>query len=136
MDKICYILRAISGAGKSTLAEYLVSGSKSSVICSADDFLTDENGNYNWDQDTVGIAHVWCKNLFKENLEDNTEIIVISNTNVTNKDVNYYRKRAIEYGYLVFVLVVENRHDGNNIHNVPDATKIIMKQKLMKSIKL
>jgi hypothetical protein len=27
---------------------------------------------------------------------------------------------AKQYGYKVFTIIVENRHDGENIHNVPE----------------
>jgi hypothetical protein len=31
-----------------------------------------------------------------------------------------YYDLAKEYGYMVFSIVVENRHGGKNVHNVPD----------------
>ncbi len=136
MKKIVYILRAIPGSGKSTLADELVDNSFSSVICCADDYFTDEHGNYNWDQEKIGSAHLWCRQLFLDNLENNTEIIVVANTNIMESDVNKYRKLALEYDYKIFVLTVENWHNGNDIHNVPDEVKTIMKEKLMNSIKL
>jgi len=134
--KNCYILRSASGAGKSTLAEELVRNNKSSVICSADDYFIDQDGNYIWDETKIHSAHKWCQSLFQENLKTETEIIVVSNTNTRNSDVELYRNLALEYGYLVFVLVVENRHNGNDIHNVPNETKERMKNQLIKSIKL
>lgn len=137
MNKIVYILRAIPGSGKTTLAEKLCACAKTSVICSADDYFTDiETGEYNWSAEKVGSAHQWCQSLFKENLEEGTEIIVVSNTNTTEKEVNTYRKPAIEAGYMVFVLTVENWHDGKDVHNVPEEAKKAMRERLSKSIKL
>jgi hypothetical protein len=31
-----------------------------------------------------------------------------------------YFKLAEQYGYRVFSIIVENRHDGKNVHGVPD----------------
>lgn len=137
MNKIVYILRAIPGSGKSTLAEELCNTSKSSVICCADDYFTDiETGEYNWSIEKIGSAHQWCQSFFKEAIEDGTEIIVVANTNTTEKEVNVYRNPAIEAGYTVFVLTVENWHNGKDVHNVPEATKEAMRTKLRNSSKL
>jgi predicted kinase len=137
MKKIVYILRAVSGAGKTTLAESLCDTIYSSVICCADDYFTDiETGEYNWNVEALESAHKWCQAMFKEHLEDETDIIVVSNTNVMERDVNTYRNLALEYGYKVFVLTVENWHNGKDVHNVPEETKIAMKSKLLNSMKL
>ena len=137
MKKLVYILRAIPGSGKSTLAEQLCDSHKSSVICCADDYFTDiETGAYNWSVEKIGAAHMWCQSLFKESLADGVEIIVVANTNTTTKDVNTYRKLAIEAGYMVHVLTVENWHDGKDVHNVPEEVKVRMRDALIKSIKL
>lgn len=137
MHKIVYLMRGLPGNGKSTLAEMLTDTTKSSVICCADDYFTDiETGEYNWSAEKIGSAHMWCQNLFKESLADGVEIIVVANTNTTTKDVNTYRKLAIEAGYMVFVLTVENWHDGMDIHNVPEEVKDKMRKALINSIKL
>jgi uridine kinase len=136
MKKTVYILRGCPGNGKTTLAEELCTSNKSSVICSADDYFTDLDGNYNWDAEQLGSAHNWCFNLFEENIKDETEIIIVANTNTRERDVNKYRNYAIENDYTVFVLTVENYHKGKNIHNVPEETIDKMKEQLKNSIKL
>jgi predicted kinase len=135
--KVVYILRGIPGNGKSTLAEELCNNGKSSVICCADDYFTDiETGEYNWNVEKIGAAHKWCFELFEDNLKNDTEIIVVANTNTRETDVNKYRNLALEYNYLTFVLTVENWHNGKDIHNVPDEAKTRMKEQLKNSIKL
>lgn len=134
--KAVHILRSIPGAGKTTLANELCNNNRSSVICTADDYFTDENGNYNWDPEKIGSAHKWCFNLFEENIKDETEIIIVANTNTREKDVNKYRNYAIENGYTVFVQTVENWHNGVNTHGVPDETLDKMSKQLKNSIKL
>lgn len=131
MKKEVYILRAIPGAGKSTLADSL-----GGVICCADDYFMDQNGNYNFIQEKIGNAHGYCKYRFKEALANNAERIIVSNTNTEARDVAYYRGLALEAGYIVYVLTVENWHNGKDIHNVPDDVKEKMKIKLTNSIKL
>lgn len=134
-NKTVYILRACPGSGKSTLAESLCDSTKSNVICCADDYFM-HNGEYLWDDEKIGSAHKWCQSLFLENLKDETEIIVVANTNTRLSDVNLYRNLAIEHGYMVFVLTVENHHQGKNVHNVPDEVIDKMEQQLKNSIKL
>lgn len=136
MDKIVYILRSVPGAGKSTLAEELVKNHLSSAICCADDYFMDDEGNYNWSAEKLGSAHMWCQSLFKENLIDGTDVIVVANTSTRERDVNAYRKVALEYGYNVFVLVIENYHEGVNIHNVPVDAIDKMKEQIKNSLKL
>ncbi len=135
MKKIVYLLRGVCGCGKSSLAEELAKIG-SSVICCADDYFMDDEGNYNWSADKIGSAHLWCQNLFLENLKDGTEVIIVANTSTRERDVNVYRKLALEYGYLVYVMTVENHHNGVNIHNVSEETLINMEKQLLNSIKL
>jgi hypothetical protein len=45
-----------------------------------------------------------------------------------------YFTLAKEYGYTVFTIVVENRHGGTNVHNVPEDKIEQMKNRF--SIKL
>jgi len=133
--KNVFILRGCPGCGKTTLAEELCNNNRSSVICSADDyFMVDDE--YKWDAEKIHLAHLWCQQLFKENLKDGTEIIVVANTNTTTKDVNTYRDIALEYGYKVFVTVVENYHNGVNTHNVPKEILEKMENTIKQNIKL
>lgn len=133
--KTVYILRGVPGCGKSTLAEELTNNNKSSVICSADDYHM-HDGKYVWDESRSHAAHLWCMQLFEENLKDETEIIVVSNTNVKHRDIKYYRNLALEYDYKVFVLVVENWHEGVNTHDVPEESLKRMENSIRSNIKL
>jgi hypothetical protein len=46
--------------------------------------------------------------------------IVVSNTFTQQWEMDTYFGLAEQYGYKVFTIIVENRHDGENIHNVPE----------------
>jgi plasmid replication initiation protein len=45
--------------------------------------------------------------------------VVVSNTFTTEKEMKPYYELAEKYGYRVYSLIVENRHDGLNEHGVP-----------------
>jgi hypothetical protein len=45
--------------------------------------------------------------------------IVVSNTFTQEWEMDEYVKLAENYGYMVFTIIVENRHGGVNQHGVP-----------------
>lgn len=136
---IVFILRSVPGAGKSTLAETLASMKsdlQTSRICCADDYFTDEKGNYNFKQEEIGNAHAYCKRQYSDAISKKVDFIIVANTSTRASDVNYYRNIAIENRYTCFVLTVENWHDGKNVHSVPEDVLAKMKDQLIRSIKL
>jgi plasmid replication initiation protein len=52
-------------------------------------------------------------------MEDESPRIVVSNTFTQEWEMEKYYKLAEKYGYRVYSLIIENRHDGINEHNVP-----------------
>lgn len=135
-----FILRAIPGSGKSTVADFVANlatlASKSSTICCADDYFIQKYGYYKWSAEEIGKAHVWCQTKFKYALDNGVDVIIVANTSTKAKDVNTYHKLAVAAGYIVHVMTVENWHNGNDEHNVPEATKEAMAEQLKNSIKL
>jgi predicted kinase len=111
------ILRGVSGSGKSTVAKLF---SEPKVICTADDFF-EKNGGYDFDASKLGQAHKECQNKFECALQDpKITNIVVANTNVKPSDYQYYMDTAKKYGVRVISLIIERRHDGENVHSVPD----------------
>ncbi len=102
MKKEMFILRGVPGCGKSTVAESL-----GGVICCADDFFM-VDGKYQFDAQLLGQAHKQCFDKCEEALKQNCERVVVANTNVRIEDVETYRNLGNQYGYTVFVLIVEN----------------------------
>ena len=135
MDRTLYILRSVSGAGKSTLSKKLLQ-LPDSVAFAADDYHTDEWGNYVWKIHNISKAHNWCKRQVENSMEDCVANIIVHNTNTSEKEIKPYLDLAEEYGYKVVSLVVENRHRGKNIHDVPDETLDRQERKLRNSIVL
>ena len=60
--------------------------------------------------------------------------IIVSNTFTTSWEMDYYYQIAEKFGYTVYSLIVENRHDGVNSHGVPD--EVLTKMRNRFEIKL
>lgn len=114
-EKILYIIRGLPGSGKSTMAYTL-----SDYVCEADEFLYDEEGEYIWTPERTKEAHRKCRDKCLKHMILKQTPIVVSNTSTTEWEFKPYMDMASQYGYKVISLIVENRHDGVNTHNVPN----------------
>jgi len=117
MEKMLIILRGLPGSGKTTFAKLL----NTKAICSADDYVTHQ-GQYKWKPETVSLSHEWCQRKCRRFMQIDTSPVVIANTSTTEKELQPYLDLAKTCGYKVFSVVIENRHNGKNVHNVPEAT--------------
>lgn len=130
------IIRASSGAGKSTFASFIQSLYPKAVICCADDYFYDKHGNYNFNASQLGAAHLNCKKKFEFSLDNGAECVIVSNTNVKSSEWKYYHDLALERGYKVFFLVIENRHGGKDCHGLSQETLKRQKETILKNISL
>jgi predicted kinase len=132
MNKVLFIVRGLPGSGKTTFAHFIWSDF---VVCEADKYFYDKEGNYNFDATKLHEAHKWCQELVETYMQDNAAHapyypeIVVSNTSTTEKEMKPYFDLAEKYGYSVISLIVENRHGNTNIHNVPSETLDKMKNR-------
>lgn len=115
MSKELYLLRGLPGSGKSTLAKSI-----SEIHYEADMYFVDADGNYNFDPTQIKDAHNWCQSMTRMAMEYNSPKIVVSNTFTQEWEMEVYNKLAEIYGYVVYSIIVENRHGGVNEHGVPD----------------
>ena len=121
--KILTLVRGVSGSGKSTFARFIWN---SHVICEADQFFVGEDGVYRFDASKIKDAHKWCRDKVETFMLDNQlngqfyPEIVVSNTFTQEWEMDEYYKLAEKYGYMVFSIIVENRHGGINEHGVPN----------------
>lgn len=129
MDLI--ILRGIPGCGKTSFAKVI-----GGEVASADDFLINNKGEYEWSFDRCKLAHSLCIELATKLMKDKTPKVIISNTNTKTKDVEFWTNLGKQYGYRVFSVIVENRHGGKDSHDVPEETLTKMQDQLLKSIVL
>ena len=124
MSKLLVLLRGLPGSGKSSFAKHMWSDF---VICEADQFFYDSEGNYNFDPSKLKDAHKYCRDKVETFMSDNEKNsqfyseIVVSNTFTREWEMDEYFKLAKKYNYQVVSLIVENRHGNKNVHGVPDS---------------
>lgn len=118
-----YLLRGLPGAGKSTIGKNL-----KSVNFEADQYFM-KDGEYKFEMSKIKEAHAWCQNQVKNCMIEGIKDISVSNTFTQEWEMQAYIDMAAEYGYMVFSIIVENRHGGKNVHNVPTETLEKMKNR-------
>ena len=79
---------------------------------------------YRFDPTRLKDAHGWCLNQVEISMKNSDDVIgdkriAVSNTFTQEWEMKPYFELAKKYGFTVFSLVVENRHGGVNIHDVP-----------------
>lgn len=129
---ILYLIRGVPGSGKSSLAQDMVSTGMAYDFTEADDFMY-VDGQYVFDANKLHYAHQQCK-AYVETCLKHGESIIVSNTSTTEKEVEVYETLARVCGAKFVSIVVENRHGGENIHNVP--AEKIQQMKSRFSVKL
>ncbi len=136
MEKLLIILRHVSGAGSSTLAKFLISN----LSCSSSHYEADhwmmEDGQYKFSVEKLGFAHNCCKKAVESDMKKGIEVICLTNTLTTEKELKPYLDLAEFYGYKVNSLIVENRHNNKDIHGLNEEILIRQENRLRGSIKL
>jgi len=123
MNGILFLVRGLPGSGKSTFATHIWN---EYAVCEADKYFYDKEGNYNFDASKIKDAHAWCKNEVETRMKDHQinqqyyPEIAVSNTFTQEWEMEDYYKLAEKYDYKVVSLIVENRHNGQNVHGVPE----------------
>ena len=121
--KSLFLLRGLPGAGKTTLANVI-----GGAHFEADMFFM-ENGEYKFDVTQLKDAHNWCRHSVMDSMKSGESKVIVSNTFTQEWEMEAYYILAKELGYTVFSLIVENRHNGENIHGCPDDKLQIMENR-------
>lgn len=113
MNKI-FLVRGCPGSGKSQFA-----GSIFADVYLETDMFFMQNGEYKFDISKLKEAHLWCQGNVEYNMKEGNNIVV-SNTFTQEWEMKPYFDLAEKYNYQVTTLIVENRHNSKNVHNVPE----------------
>ena len=111
MTKLC-IVRGIPGSGKSTFAKKLLEQGKVQQHLEADEFMTDENGDYKFDPTILQKCHQQCQAWVKYYL-DRGQSVVVSNTFSRKWEILPYTRMGAEFE------VIEMKGNYQNVHGVP-----------------
>lgn len=108
------LIRGVSGSGKTTFGE-LICGDY--PLFSADNYFM-KDGNYLFNAIELKEAHADCLNKTIQAMNANTCKIFVANTFTREWEMVKYFELAIKYNYDIFSIIVENRHNNENVHNV------------------
>jgi 2',3'-cyclic-nucleotide 3'-phosphodiesterase len=124
-SKVVIIMRGCPGSGKSTSSQALIDYlSETGVMpalsmskCSADDYMKNEDGDYEYNHAKISMVHGRCKEQFMASLAKKNNLIIVDNTNIKLFEFKVYVNAARNQGYEVYQWELELRFD--NMHGVP-----------------
>ena len=132
MQHTLYLIRGLPGSGKSDLANEMLDNGLVGYSYEADDYFVNENEEYVFNPKYLKDAHERCQMNTKAMLKFDS--VAVSNTSTTESEVETYRKIAEEAGARFVSIVVENRHEGKNVHGVPE--EVLQKMQKRFTLKL
>ena len=127
MDKVLIIIRGLPGSGKTTLAKTL--SDNIYPIYSEDDHYHKEDGSYEWSKDKEVDAKISCWDSVIDCLQQGIAKVFVTNVFLTQKDIEPYLNIANDLGYRCHVLIAQNTHGSQSIHNVKPEDFEEMKKK-------
>lgn len=125
MTKTLILLRGLPGSGKSTVAKLF---GDDSCHYEADMFFV-KDGIYEFCPSKLKDAHTWCKDKTMKAMKAGYPTVIVSNTFTQEWEMESYYRMAEEHDYRVVSLIVENRHDGKNVHDCPEDKVEIMRNR-------
>lgn len=136
------IIRGVSSSGKSSFAEFIKELYPDSEIYCADDYFhtnydgSNPDGVYKFNSEKLGAAHGACRRKFQKAVDTGAKCVIVANTNTKKSDWEFYEEYGKQNNYRVFFIVLENRHNGVNIHSVNESTLIKQENNIKNSLKL
>ena len=112
MNSKLYIVRGVPGSGKSTFAKKLLQQGKVQQHLEADEFMTDENGDYKFDPSILQKCHQQCQ-MWTQYYLNLGQSVVVANTFTRKWEILMYTRMGANFE------VIEMNGDYQNIHNVP-----------------
>ena len=117
-----YAIRGLPGSGKTSFAKSL-----NLNFYEADQYFEKFNDN-KFDYQLLKEAHQYCFDLVKKELLNGSSVVV-SNTMTTNNEILEYQNLAKDLNARFVSIILENRHDGISVHDVPNETLEKMNKK-------
>ena len=110
------LIRGIPGSGKSTFARFIQSLDPTYLVCEADQYFVDIEGEYKYDPSKIKEAHEWCQDRVTHSLAFGKPTIV-ANTFVRKWELQPYIDMATEFNIPYSIITMNGKF--NSIHNVP-----------------
>ena len=110
-----YAIRGLPGSGKTTLAKLF-----NLKFYEADQYFQKFNNN-KFDHSLIKKAHQNCFDNVKKELQKGNSVIV-SNTMTSEEEVLEYQNLAKKLNVKFVSIVLENRHNGISVHDVPQSS--------------
>ena len=142
MNNSILIIRATSGSGKSSFAEFIKEIYPDSVVCCADDYFHtnydgfNPDGVYKFNPEKLGAAHGACRRKFQKAVDTGAKCVIVANVNAKKRDWEFYEEYGKQNGYRVFFIVLENRHNGVDIHGLDESTLTRQENNIKNSLKV
>lgn len=120
--KTVFLLRGVPGAGKTTMARYLTElvGQEEAACFSADDFMLNEQGVYEYKRERLPEVHAKCQAGVLSAMQAGKKAIFVHNTMTQEWEMEDYFQMAEANGYRVVSLIVENRHGNKSVYNLKE----------------
>jgi predicted kinase len=125
------IVRGLPGSGKSMFVDdflYSPLCTVHGVVCSADNYFM-HDGEYQFDPNSLGDAHNYCKGVAIDAMIARASLVVIDNTNSQKWEFMPYLTLARDYNYDVTQITVGQvnqdvvaQYHQRNKHGVPEET--------------
>ena len=128
------LVRGVPGSGKTTVTGLfdripLLPNADGDYMIAADDFMIDDDGNYEYNPKRLAECHKKCQDAVKHALM-NYMTVVVHNTFCAEWEMDAYYKIAEEIDDCkVHTIIVENRHGSKSVHDVPADKIQMMKDK-------
>ncbi len=128
---VLILVRGLPGSGKSTFANYIkfiVDEDRSKMNYYEADLWFDIYCGSTFTPMRLKEAHKWCQDRVELALRRG-ESAMVSNTSTEEWEVEAYQKIAEKTGAEFISLILENRHDGVSVHDVPETSVNRMRER-------